>query len=82
MISMRKFDSFLLRIIMDLFHIRMIFRSFHRHLGQMWRQSNIQPIVYTLNSPSEKRYVQQALRTQYLTDSLRSEPYQFVKARK
>lgn len=56
--------------------------SLCRHLGQMWRQSNIQPIIYTLNSPSEKRYVQQTLRTQYLTDSLRSEPYHFVTPKK
>lgn len=59
-----------------------LFWIYSRHIGDMWRQSYIQPIVYTLNSPNEKRYFQQTLHTQYLTDSLRSEPSNFVKSKK
>lgn len=45
-----------------------------RHISELWQNCGVIPVVYFVNSPSEKRYYQNVIKTRYLTSSLRSEP--------
>lgn len=51
----------------------------NRQSSILWKNMGIHPIVYSVNSPNEKRYYQKVLQSHYLTESLRSEPEMFIK---
>ncbi|XP_070509824.1 glycerophosphodiester phosphodiesterase 1 [Chironomus tepperi] len=71
------YDVILRNLITPLIGVHLVFihkDEFNTHISELWQNYDVVPIVYYVNSPSEKRYYQNIIKTPYLTASLRSEP--------
>lgn len=71
------YDVILRNLITPIISTNLIFihkDEFNNHIADLWLNYNVTPIIYFVNSPSEKRYYQNTIKTRYLTNSLRSEP--------